>query len=254
MSDYLETAVEAARAAGRLLKENFGKSLGVNAFEAHDIKLELDVRTQELITGILLGRYPDHAIYGEEGIAGNQDSPFQWIVDPIDGTVNFFYGVPHFCISIALREKGGMIAGVIFDPMRDELWEVRRGGPARLNGEPCRVSGRTKLGDAVLSVGFSKHKTTIDTGLPLFEKMIYRARKCRLMGSAALDLAYVASGRLDAYIESSVSLWDIAAGQLLVEAAGGKVETHLRPENPAKISIVATNGVLDLEAEPPANA
>jgi len=249
MSDYLKTAVEAARAAGQLLKENFGKSLDVNAFEAHDIKLELDVRSQELITGILLGRFPDHAIYGEEGIAGNQESPLQWIVDPIDGTVNFFYGLPHFCVSIALRHAGEMIAGVIYDPMRDELWEVAKGDPALLNGEPCRVSTRTKLGDAVLSVGFSKHKTTIDTGLPLFEKMIYRARKCRLMGSAALDLAYVASGRLDAYIESSVSLWDIAAGQLLVEAAGGKVETKPRPDNADKISIIASSGVIDLEME-----
>ncbi len=249
MSDYLKAAIEAARAAGRLLKENFGKNLDVNAFEAHDIKLELDVRSQELITGIILERFPDHAIYGEEGIAGNQESPFQWIVDPIDGTVNFFYGVPHFCISIALRKGSEMIVGVIYDPMRDELWEVQRGGPALLNGQPCKVSSRTKLSDAVLSVGFSKTKTTIATGLPLFEKMIGKARKCRLMGSAALDLAYIASGRLDAYIESSVSLWDIAAGQLLVEAAGGKVETHPREDNPDKISIVASSGVVDLNVD-----
>jgi len=245
----LETAVHAARAAGQLLKENFGKGLDVNAFEAHDIKLELDVRSQDLITGIILEAFPDHAIYGEEGIAGNQESPYQWIVDPIDGTVNFFYGVPHFCISIALRKAGEMMLGVIYDPMRDELWQVERGGPALLNGEPCRVSARTKLSDAVLSVGFAKNKNTIATGMPLFEKMIFKARKCRLMGSAALDLAYVASGRLDAYIESSVSLWDIAAGQLLVEAAGGKVETHPREDNPDKISIVASSGVINLDLD-----
>jgi myo-inositol-1(or 4)-monophosphatase len=249
MSDYLQTAVEAARAAGRLLRENFGQNLNVNTFEAHDIKLELDVRSQELITRILLERFPGHAIYGEEGIAGNQESPFQWIVDPIDGTVNYFYGVPHFCISIALRNGREMLAGVVFDPMRDELWEVERGGPALLNGRVCKVSTRTRLGDAILSVGFSKNKATIGTGMPLFEKMIYKVRKCRLMGSAALDLAYVASGRLDAYIESSVSLWDIAAGQLLVEAAGGKVTTHPHPDNADKISIVATSGVMDLDAE-----
>jgi myo-inositol-1(or 4)-monophosphatase len=249
MSDTLKTAIEAARAAGQLLKENFGKNLDVNAFEAHDIKLELDIRSQELITGIILKAFPDHAIYGEEGIAGNQESPYQWIVDPIDGTVNFFYGVPHFCISIALRKAGEMILGVIYDPMRDELWQVERGGPALLNGEPCRVSTRTKLSDAVLSVGFSKNKTTIATGMPLFEKMIFKARKCRLMGSAALDLAYVATGRLDAYIESSVSLWDIAAGQLLVEAAGGKVETQPREDNPDKISVIASSGVMNLDVD-----
>jgi len=249
MNNYLKTAVEAARAAGVLLKQNFGQALDVNAFEAHDIKLDLDVRSQQLITGILLERYPDHAIYGEEGIAGNQESPFQWIVDPIDGTVNYFYGIPHFCISIALRKEGEIIVGVILDPMRNELWEVEAGGPALLNGKPCRVSTRSKLGDAVLSVGFAKAKSTIDAGLPLFEKMVYRARKCRLMGSAALDLAYVASGRLDAYIESAVSLWDIAAGQLLVEAAGGKCEAKPHPEHADKIAVLASNGVVDLNVD-----
>jgi len=246
---YLKTAIEAARAAGELLKKNFGQVHDVNTFEAHDIKLALDVQSQELITGILLGQHPDHAIYGEEGIAGNQASPFQWIVDPIDGTVNFFYGIPHFCISIALRKEGKMILGVILDPMRNELWEVTADGPALLNGKPIHVSARTKLADAVLSVGFAKAKSTIDAGLPLFEKMVYRARKCRLMGSAALDLAYVATGRLDAYIESSVSLWDIAAGQLLVEVAGGKCETKPHPEHADKIAVLASNGVIDLNVE-----
>ena len=249
MTNYLKTAVEAARAAGVLLKKNFGQALNVNAFEAHDIKLDLDVRSQDLITGILLHTYPDHAIYGEEGIAGNQESPYQWIVDPIDGTVNYFYGIPHFCISIALRKAGQIIVGVIFDPMRDELWEVTAGGPALLNGKPIRVSARTKLADAVLSVGFAKSQASINAGLPMFEKMVSRVRKCRLMGSAALDLAYVASGRLDAYIESSVSLWDIAAGQLLVQAAGGKCETKPHADHADKIAIVASNGVIDLNVD-----
>ena len=248
-NDYLKTAIEAARAAGQLLRDNFGKALDVNAFEAHDIKLDLDVRSQDLITGIILTRFRDHAIYGEEGIAGNQESPFQWIVDPIDGTVNYFYGVPHFCVSIALRHEGEMIVGVILDPMRNELWQVERGGPALLNGKPCQVSARNKISDAILSVGFAKSKTTINTGLPLFEKMVFKARKCRLMGSAALDLAYVASGRLDAYIESSVSLWDVAAGNLLVEAAGGKIEMAPLADNPDKLSILACSGALDLFAE-----
>ena len=249
MITYLKTAIEAARAAAVLLRENFGKTPDVNTFEAHDIKLDLDVRSQELITGILLSRFPDHAIYGEEGIAGDPESPFQWIVDPIDGTVNYFYGIPHFCISIALRKEGKMVVGVILDPMRNELWEVMEGCTPLLNGQPCAVSSRTQLADAVLSVGFAKAKSTIDAGLPLFEKMVYRARKCRLMGSAALDLAYVASGRLDAYIESSVSLWDIAAGQLLVEAAGGKCETAPHADGSDKIAIRASNGVIDLSVD-----
>ena len=244
---YLDAAVTAARAAGVLLREHFGHALDVNEFHAHDIKLELDVRTQDLITAHLLSRFPDHTIYGEEGIAGNQAGDFQWIVDPIDGTVNYFYGIPHFCISIALRERGEIIVGVIYDPMRDELWAVERGAAATLNGKPIAVSTRTLLADATLSIGFSKTKTTISAGLPMLEKYVMRARKCRLMGSAALDLAYVACGRLDAYIEQSVSLWDVAAGKLLVEAAGGQFAMTPLADNPDKISVVASSGRIDLE-------
>jgi myo-inositol-1(or 4)-monophosphatase len=247
INTYLEAAVDAARAAGVLLRENFGTVLDVNEFAAHDIKLDLDVRSQELITGMLLERFPEHAIFGEEGIAGNQASAFQWIVDPIDGTVNYFYGIPHFCISIALREAGEVLVGVIYDPMRDEMWQTARGEAALLNGRPIAVSARTRLADAVLSVGFSKTATTIAAGLPMLEKYVQRARKCRLMGSAALDLAYVACGRLDAYIEQAVSLWDVAAGQLLVQNAGGQFEMTPLADNPAKISVVASSGRIDLE-------
>jgi myo-inositol-1(or 4)-monophosphatase len=244
--DPLDLAISAAHAAGTLLRLNFGTQLNVNALEAHDIKLELDVESQALITQMVLDKFPDHAIYGEEGLAGNQSSPFHWIIDPIDGTVNYFYGIPHFCISIALRENTDIILGVIYDPIRDELWQVRKGAPPLLNGKPCAVSKRTAVSDAILSVGFSKTKTTIDTGLPLFQDLVYRARKCRLMGSAALDMAYIACGRLDGYIEQSVSLWDIAAGMLLVEAGGGSVKIETRPDNPDKFSVVATNGLLPL--------
>jgi len=244
--DPLDLAIAAARAAGSLLRSHFGTPLNVDALLAHDIKLQLDVQSQALITGMILEQFPTHAIYGEEGLAGNQSSPFHWIVDPIDGTVNFFYGIPHFCISIALREYSDVILGVIYDPIRDELWQVRKGGPPLLNGKPCAVSTRATIPEAILSVGFSKTKATIDSGLPLFQDLVYRARKCRLMGSAALDMAYVASGRLDAYIEQSVSLWDIAAGILLVESAGGSVKIETRPENPDKFSVVATNGLLPL--------
>jgi myo-inositol-1(or 4)-monophosphatase len=216
---------------------------------AHDIKLDLDVQSQELITSQLLEAFPTHAIYGEEGIAGDQTSDWQWIVDPIDGTVNFFYSIPHFCISIALRHRGEIVLGVIYDPMRDELWEVEKGGTPKLNGTPFQVSQRTLLSDAVVSVGMSKSPDVAVQATVLLEKYVRRARKCRLMGSAALDLAYVACGRLDAYIEQSVSLWDVAAGHLLVEAAGGRFESVSRADNPDKISVRAWNGIIDLSVE-----
>lgn len=246
MTPFLSTAITAARLAGDLMRENFGQQLKVNALEAHDIKLDLDVRSQELITAHLLGAFPDHALYGEEGIAGNAESPYQWIVDPIDGTVNYYYSLPHFCVSIALRKDEEIIVGVIYDPMRDELWAVEKGATPTLNGRPCFISNRTQLSEAVLSVGFAKSQATIEAGLPLLEKMAQRARKCRMLGSAALDMAYIASGRLDAYIEQAVSLWDVAAGKILIEAAGGKVELRPREDMPDKYSIVASSGKIDL--------
>jgi len=247
MSEYLDLAIRAARAAGALLRAEFGKAPEVHAAEAHDIKLELDVRTQRLIEQILQEAFPDHAILGEEGDRpSGSSSPFEWILDPIDGTVNFFYGLPHFCVSIAMRRAGEMQVGVIYDPMRDELWSVERGGVPTLNGIPIRVSPRTRLGDCVVTVGFAKSVTTINAGLPLLQEMVHKVRKCRMMGSAALDLAYVATGRLDAYIEQGVSLWDIAAGQLLVEAAGGRVEVRERADAPGKLAVVASSGNVDL--------
>ena len=246
LSAALETAIHAAREAGELLNKHAGQPHDVNEFHAHDIKLALDVESQDLITKRLLGRFPDHAIYGEEGLAGDQSSEWQWIVDPIDGTVNYFYGLPHYCISIALRRAGEMQLGVIYDPSRDELWETVKGGASLLNGRPIRVSDRTELADSVVSIGFAKSKATINAGLQLLPKYVERVRKCRMMGSAALDLAYVATGRLDAYIEQSVSLWDVAAGMLLVENAGGRFEMTTRTDNPDKISVRAWNGKIEL--------
>ncbi|HRJ70829.1 MAG TPA: inositol monophosphatase family protein [Terrimicrobiaceae bacterium] len=246
MSDYLDSAIEAAQAAGGLLRAHFGRPLTVDANEAHDIKLELDRRSQTLIETLILERFPDHAIYGEEGVRGDADSPFHWVIDPIDGTVNFFYGIPHFAVSIALRHNGRIVAGVIYDPMRDELWAVEEGGVPTLNGVAIAVSTRTELSEAILSVGVAKTIDSINRGLPLFERMARSAKKCRMMGSASLDIAYVACGRLDAYIESTISLWDIAAGLLLVERAGGKVVLEPHANAPEKYSIVASSGNLEL--------
>ncbi len=246
MRPYLEVAEEAARAAGQLLRSHFEKPLTVHATTAHDIKLEVDVLAQDLITRILLGRFPAHSLYGEEGIVGDQASEYQWVVDPLDGTVNFFYGIPHFCVSIALRRQGQVVVGVIYDPIREELWSAVSGEPAQLNGRPVQVSSRATLAEAVVSIGLAKTSATIDAGLPLLEQMVHRVRKCRMLGSAALDMAYIACGRLDAYIEQGISLWDIAAGWLLIEAAGGRVELEARTDLPDKFRIIASNGRLEL--------
>src|SRR5215831_8619113 len=145
MKHYLNAAESAARAAGKLLRENFHQRQRVNAVAAHDIKLEIDVQAQELIAKLLLEEFPAHALYGEEGIVGDQSSDHQWIVDPLDGTVNYFYGIPHFCTSIALRLRGEIIVGVIHDPIRNETWTGQKGEVSKLNGSPFHVSHRREL-------------------------------------------------------------------------------------------------------------
>ena len=243
----LELATQAALEAGKLIRQNFGSDATVDEATHHDIKLAIDKESQDLITGILLGARPTDALYGEEGLAGNQDSPRQWIVDPIDGTVNFFYGIPHFCVSIALRVAGEIVVGVIHDPMVGETWTVEKGGPALLNGRPIQVSKRDDLAESILYVGCGKDEEALRTGVERFHRASLRARKMRMMGSAALGMAYIASGRIDGYIESRISVWDIAAGQLLVETAGGKVDLTAVPGHVDAWSIVASNGKIPLE-------
>src|SRR5881409_1859580 len=247
MKHYLDSAEHAARQAGKLLRGNFRQHKQINAIAAHDLKLEIDIQAQELITKLLLEEFPEHALYGEEGIVGDQSSEHQWVVDPLDGTVNYFYGIPHFCVSIALRLRSEIMVGVIYDPIREEMWAGQKGERPKLNGHHFHVSDRADLANAIVSVGLSKTSVTIEAGLPLLQRMIYRVRKCRLLGSAALDMAYVACGRLDAYIEQGISLWDIAAGWLLVENAGGTVDLRPRADMKDKYSIVASNGLIDLK-------
>jgi myo-inositol-1(or 4)-monophosphatase len=251
MSEFLTTAVDAALKAGALLRENFEKPLEVDDMLAHDIKLELDRRTQRLIEDHILARHPDHAILGEEGTrSGTGDC--EWIIDPLDGTVNYFYGIPHFATTIALRRNNELLAGVIHDPLRDETWTVELGTPPLLNGREIRVSHRNQLTDCIVSMGVSKSLETINSTLPVFNHAIRQVKKMRMLGSAALDIAYVATGRLDAYIETSIGLWDIAAGVLLVRAAGGQVDLQPHADNPNKFSISATSGHADFAALIPA--
>src|SRR6266403_905390 len=156
MKRYLDAAENAAREAGKLLRQNFQQRQRVHSVAAHDIKLEIDIETQELISKLLLDVFPAHALYGEEGIVGDQSSDHQWIVDPLDGTVNYFYGIPHFCTSIALRLRGEIIAGVIYDPIRNEMWAGQKGDVSKLNGSRIHVSDRTELAETVISIGLAK--------------------------------------------------------------------------------------------------
>ena len=243
----LELAIHAAKEAGKLLKSHFYQDAVVDEAMHYDVKLALDRESQQLIQDILLETNPTDAFYGEEGIGGNPDSDRQWIVDPIDGTVNYFYQIPHFCVSIALRVGPDITVGVIHDPMMQETWTVQKGEKTLLNGQPVACSARTKLEESALFIGCGKDEESLRVGLERFRKGSVRARKMRMMGSAALGMAYIATGRLDAYVESRISLWDIAAGKLMVEAGGGKVDLTPSPDKPDSWAIVATNGKIPIE-------
>jgi myo-inositol-1(or 4)-monophosphatase len=262
-----QTAIKAARAAGKLMLANWHAPKRVNFIDAHDIKLELDVRCQKLIETTLRGAFPQISLLGEEGCSGDANSEYRWVVDPIDGTVNYAFGIPHAAVSIALQKRDKWqvtgdrkdarsrtqphvtrhvspvtLLGVIYGPFTDELWTAVRGGPTRLNGRTVRVSRHSRVEDAVIAMGFSKSKQNLEKSLPFLTRLSRRALKLRIMGSAALELAYVASGRLDAYIERTINLWDIAAGGLMVECSGG--EFYTLPAPGGKFRMIASNGRL----------
>jgi myo-inositol-1(or 4)-monophosphatase len=242
LNQALSVAVKAACAAGKVMRDNWLKPKRVKLDDVHDIKLELDVRCQKLIEKILRAAFPEIPLLGEEGDTGDVTAEYRWVVDPIDGTVNYFYGIPHAAVSIALQHNGKSVVGVIYGPFTNELWTTVRGEPTRLNGKIVRVSNRSELEDAVIAMGFSKSRENLVKTLPHLNRLARRVKKIRIMGSAALELVYVASGRLDAYIERTINLWDVAAGQLLVENAGG--EFYALPAPQGKLRMCADNGSL----------
>jgi myo-inositol-1(or 4)-monophosphatase len=246
LNKSLVAAVKAARAAGKIMRDNWHLPKRVNSAEAHDIKLELDVRCQKLITKILFAAFPQISLLGEEGDSGDAKSEYRWVVDPIDGTVNYFYGMPHAAVSIALQRRVGKIyetiIGVIYDPFTDELWTATLGGKTKLNGRIVRCSNRSRVGDSLVAIGFSKSKENLEKSLPHLNRLARRAKKIRIMGSAALELAYVACGRLDVYVERTINLWDIAAGGLMVECSGGEMFLKKMPDG--RLRMCADNGLL----------
>jgi myo-inositol-1(or 4)-monophosphatase len=250
----LETAIEAASEAGKLLRKNFGSTLNVNLATHHDIKLEIDEQSQKLITRVILADFPDHCILGEEAVTGNPDADVRWVVDPLDGTVNYFYGIPHYAVSIAAQVRNGTnwetVAGVVLDPELDELFVSEKGEPSMLHGHPIHVSQRTELSEAIVAIGFFKSIETINRSLQDFGRMIHSVRKLRLMGAAALDVVYVACGRYDAYIEYGIKLWDIAAGQIILENAGGRA-VNKPTSDPTALDTRMWNGRIPLDSLAP---
>jgi myo-inositol-1(or 4)-monophosphatase len=258
MNAALACAVRAAKAAGQIMRKNLLATKKVNEATQHDIKLELDVRCQKIIERELRKSFPRLPVLGEEGITGDPNAELRWVVDPIDGTVNFTYGIPHAAVSIALQVRVGAppptagkystLVGAVYDPFCNELWTAIRGGSARLNGKTIKASSRRTLDEAIVAVGFAKHAHTLDRMMPMLNQLIRRVRKIRIMGSAALATVYVATGRMDAYLEHGLRLWDIAAGGLILECAGGDF-WHEPVEGEYAYRILLNNGHLRRQLE-----
>ena len=243
-------AVDAARAAGRLLREHVDEPRRI-AYKGRptDLVTEMDGRAEALIVERLRRAFPDDAILAEELGAAPGPSGRRWLVDPLDGTTNYAHGLPIFAVSVALEREGRVELAVAYDPTRDELFVAERGAGATLNDVPLAVSGTATLGESLLVTGFPYDiRTTTDTNLPEYAAFSVRARAVRRLGSAVLDLAYVAAGRFDGYWELRLGPWDVAAGVLLVEEAGGRV-TDLE-EGPLDLDaprVVASNGLVHPE-------
>ena len=243
---YLRAAEQAARQAGAFLREHFFSFKQVDDALQHDIKLRLDKESQELISDYLLSVFPDSAILGEEGNDGVAQSDYCWIVDPIDGTVNYFYGIPIFCVSIALQHKGKLVMGCVYDPMQQECFSAIAGHAPTLNGQPIAVSSRSRMAEAVVFIGHGTHDGSGEAGIRRFAHISRQVRKIRILGSAALTLCYIAAGRFDAYVEGRICLWDFAAARVILEAAGGVVEFTPQAEDAVRGSILAWNGLIPL--------
>lgn len=218
-------AVRAARQAGRVILRYVDRldRVTVTAKDRNDFVSDVDREAEDEIIRILRRTYPDHSILAEEG-GRDGESPQEWIIDPLDGTTNFLHGFPQFAVSIAFRERGRLESAVVYDPLREEMFTASRGAGAQLNGKRIRVNGEATLNGALLGTGFPfKYPQHRDAYLASLRQMMTRCSDVRRAGSAALDLAYVAGGRMDGFWEVGLRPWDLAAGTLLVREAGGLV-------------------------------
>ncbi|HJQ34168.1 MAG TPA: inositol monophosphatase family protein [Pyrinomonadaceae bacterium] len=245
----LDFAVQIAREAGQVLADKFGRALQVSNKGDIDLVTEADLAAERLIVERIRSYHPRHAILTEESgdvkEAGAPGAEYKWIIDPLDGTTNYAHGYPTFCVSVALEHEGRIVVGVVYDPTRDELFAAERGSGATLNGRPLRASDTDDLNRALVCTGFPYDVRERGDFARHFRAFIMQAQSVRRDGAAALDLAYVAAGRFEGFYEEGLRPWDVAAGVLLVEEAGGRV-THYdgSPFHIYASHIAASNGLV----------
>ncbi len=246
MRTFLEAAVEAARSAGELQRQRLWSDIDIRFKGEIDLVTEVDRASEALIVARLKARFPEHDILAEENDYGELHASHRWIIDPLDGTTNYAHGFPWFAVSIALEIDGEVRVGVVFQPVLGELFTAIKGEGAWLNGQPLVVSRRQPLRHCLLATGFPYDGTCDnENNLDNFCRLQLAARGIRRAGAAALDLAYVAAGRLDGYWECKLKPWDMAAGGLMVAEAGGIVTNHRgEPHSVYDHRIVASNGLI----------
>jgi len=254
---FVPKAAQIAREAGALLRDFFARGVETEYKGDADLVTDADRSSEGLIRARLAEIFPGHGIYGEEGTRERLDAEFRWYVDPLDGTTNFAHGFPQFSVSLGLEhrpaglkaeEDGTLTAAVVYDPMRDELFTAERGQGAALNGRPIHVSRVAKLAEALLATGFPSRKRHASPNVHFYQEFTLRSHGVRRPGSAALDLAYVACGRMDAFWEFNLSPWDSAAGILLTLEAGGRVTDFSgAPVRLASDEVLASNGSIHEE-------
>jgi len=242
--DLLKFASEIAREAGAVLKYGFSQRLSVRYKGRIDPVTQFDLKSEKLITSSITKQFPNHAILAEEGTDVEMKSAYRWVIDPLDGTVNFAHGFPIYCVSIAVEYNEQALAGAVYDPERDELFSAGFGMGSRLNGQKISVSSETKLERSLLATGFSyKVSTDRKNNIGLFGRMVKTAQAVRRPGSAAIDLCWLAAGRIDGFWELELHPWDTAAARLIVTEAGGKVTRMTGwPYSIFDRDILATNG------------
>ncbi len=244
----LSIAIEAAREAGRFLNLSLGKvrTIEQKKGEERNLVSEIDRGAEERIIAIIKRRFPTHAILAEESGGSEAPAECRWIIDPLDGTTNFLHGVPIFCTSIAVEHNGEVVAGVVYDPCRNEMFTAEKGSGAFLNGKRLKVSNQSRLIDSLLVTGFPYDIAANPDGVvERFVGFLMAARGVRRLGSAALDLSYVAAGRFDGFWEVYLNPWDMAAGALFVREAGGMTtDMNGVPLNIYQKRVVASNGTI----------
>ena len=240
LSQLLETAVAAAKAAGaHALNNKHRRTESAETF-AHDIKLVLDMECQKVTESVIGERFPDHSILGEEDSRTAANDAYEWVIDPIDGTMNFSYGFPYWCSSVAVRHNGKVVAGCVYAPEFDDCFSAHIEGPAERNGAPIHVSDTRELKDALIFTGLYKaFEADAETHFSLFKKLAFSTKKLRISGAAALDFCHVAAGSSDGFFEKGIYPWDFSAGGLIIERAGGAVD--FRPQGDGTYAALGTN-------------